>query len=92
MIIIHLTIINRNMALMLLDEIEDINLMYYSFRRVIILKRRVDKKVVKKLKKLAEKDYDKQPDIQLRHAYPPIWQWPPNANTKVVLYTALGIS
>jgi glycosyltransferase involved in cell wall biosynthesis len=77
-----LTIINRNLAI-LLDEVEGIDVCLTPLDEYNP-SAAVDKKIVKKLKDLANKEYDEAPDIQLRHAYPPIWQWPPSADTKVV--------
>jgi glycosyltransferase involved in cell wall biosynthesis len=77
-----LTIINRNIAL-ILNEIEDINLTITPLDQYNP-EARLSKEIVKKIKKLSEKTSDKQPDIQLRHAYPPIWQWPIGSDTKVV--------
>jgi glycosyltransferase involved in cell wall biosynthesis len=72
-----LTIINRNVAL-ILNEMEDINL--YTPEAAL------DKEIVKKLKNIASKEIDgnSYPDIQIRHSYPPVWQWPTHDQTKVV--------
>ena len=43
----------------------------------------VDVSTVKLIKKLANKE-EKVIDVQLRHSYPPIWNWPTDKNTKVV--------
>ena len=37
---------------------------------------------LKALKKLM-KNIDEEPDIQIRHTYPPIWKWPVSDKTKV---------
>ena len=44
---------------------------------------KLDKNVVKQLKVLEQAETG-EPDIQLRHSYPPIWQWPTSDRTKVV--------
>jgi glycosyltransferase involved in cell wall biosynthesis len=77
-----LTIINRNIALFMSD-MEGVDL-YITPLDQYNPEARLDKEIVKKIKKLSEKSSDKQPDIQLRHAYPPIWQWPVGSDTKVV--------
>ena len=43
----------------------------------------VDVSTVKLIKKLANKE-EKVIDVQLRHSYPPISNWPTDKNTKVV--------
>ena len=44
---------------------------------------KLDKNIVKQLKILQQAETS-EPDIQLRHSYPPIWQWPASDRTKVV--------
>ena len=44
---------------------------------------KIDKDIIKQLKVL-EKAETSEPDIQIRHSYPPIWQWPASDRTKVV--------
>ena len=44
---------------------------------------RVDVNTLKLIKKLSNKE-EKVIDVQLRHSYPPIWNWPTDKNTKVV--------
>jgi len=44
---------------------------------------KLDKNIVKQLKTL-EKAETGEPDIQVRHSYPPIWQWPTSDRTKVI--------
>lgn len=44
----------------------------------------VDKNIVKQLKKLQSIDLGNSPDIQVRHTYPPIWNWPTSDTTKVI--------
>jgi len=75
-----LSIINRNLAIGLHNagvavQIIAIDSYDHEFK--------VDKESVKILQKL-RKSTDKVPDIQVRHTYPPIWQWPENKKTKIV--------
>jgi glycosyltransferase involved in cell wall biosynthesis len=79
-----LTIINRNVAL-ILNEMEDINL-YITPLDEYTPEAALDKEIVKKLKNIASKEIDgnSYPDIQIRHSYPPVWQWPTHDQTKVV--------
>ena len=44
---------------------------------------KLDREVVKTLKQLESQEGD-SPDIQVRHTYPPIWNWPVSDNTKVI--------
>ncbi len=79
-----LTIINRNIAL-ILNESDNINL-YITPLDDYNPNAGLDKGVVKKLKDISAKEIDANsyPDIQIRHSYPPVWQWPTNERTKVV--------
>lgn len=45
---------------------------------------KVDREEVKLLKKYDLKEPPFEPDIQLRHSYPPIWRWPLSEKTKIV--------
>ena len=77
-----LSIINRNLVLKLAElhpnwEISITPLDSYDPEY------RVEKNVVKQLKVLEQVETG-EPDIQLRHSYPPIWQWPASDRTKVV--------
>ena len=79
-----LTIINRNIAL-ILNENENIDL-YITPLDDYNPDANLPKQIVKKLKELAGKSIDENsyPQVQLRHAYPPVWQWPLKEQTKVV--------
>lgn len=79
-----LTIINRNIAL-ILNENDNIDL-YITPLDDYTPDAGLDKEVVKKLKDISAKEIDgnSYPDIQIRHSYPPIWQWPSDERTKVV--------
>ena len=77
-----LSIINRNLAIKLAElhpdwEISITPLDSYDPEY------RVEKNIVKQLKVLEQAETG-EPDIQLRHSYPPIWQWPASDRTKVV--------
>ena len=75
-----LSIINRNLLLeMDKKEIDVFITPIDSFDP----KYNLDKEIVRIIKKYetAEKN---EPDVQLRHSYPPIWQWPVSDKTKVV--------
>ena len=43
---------------------------------------KVNKESIKTLKELEGKETE--PDIQIRHTYPPIWRWPTHNKTKIV--------
>ena len=79
-----LTIINRNIAL-ILNEIDNIDL-YITPLDDYEPSAGLDKKIVKKLKDISAKEIDDNsyPDIQIRHSYPPVWQWPTHERTKIV--------
>lgn len=75
-----LSIVNRQLALQLAKLNPDF--------RIIALdsydpEYNLDKNTVKQLKDL-EADTTEPADVQLRHTYPPIWQWPESEKTKVV--------
>ena len=44
---------------------------------------KLDKNIIKLIKKYEIKE-KKEPDLQLRHTYPPIWRWPISDKTKIV--------
>ena len=44
---------------------------------------KLDKNIVKQLKTLEQAETG-EPDIQVRHSYPPIWQWPASDRTKII--------
>ena len=76
-----LTIINRNLALRL-QKYHDV---YITPLDSYDPSHNISKEVVKDLKILAAKELPRAgADIQIRHSYPPIWQWPPAEKTKVV--------
>lgn len=78
-----LSIVNRNIVLNMYNMLGD------DFRLCITPldtynpESGLDKKEVKILKELAGVTLE-DVDVQLRHSYPPIWQWPVSEKTKVV--------
>ena len=44
---------------------------------------KLDKNIVKQLKTLEQAETG-EPNIQVRHSYPPIWQWPASDRTKII--------
>jgi len=75
-----LSIVNRNLVLEMSKagaEVRIVALDSYSPEF------KLDKEVVKQLKSLEVLD-DKHVDVQVRHSYPPIWEWPTSGGTKVV--------
>ena len=77
-----LSIINRNLVIKLAEahpdwEISITPLDSYDPEY------KLDKEITKQLKVLEQAETG-EPDIQLRHSYPPIWQWPASDRTKVV--------
>lgn len=74
-----LSIVNRNTALQLQQYVDLCILPLDKFNSEF----KVDTQQVNSLMQLAGKSID-NPDIQLRHSYPPIWKWPEHSNTKVV--------
>ena len=52
---------------------------------------KLDSNIVKELKALEAKDLgETNPEIQIRHSYPPIWNWPVSDDTKVIYIFNLG--
>lgn len=77
-----LTIINRYLAL-LLSEKEGVQLCITPLDQYSP-ESKLPKKIVKKLKQLESVENETSPDIQIRHSYPPVWNWPKDAKTKVI--------
>jgi len=79
-----LTIINRNLALAF-NEMEGINL-FITPLDDYNPSAKVDKEIVRKIKNIASKELDgnSYPEIQIRHTYPPVWQWPVSEKTKII--------
>lgn len=74
-----LSMINRQLAIGLAKANINVNIVALDSYDP---KYKLSKEVVKTLKQLESVDIT--PDIQVRHTYPPIWEWPENKNTKVV--------
>jgi len=74
-----LTIINRNIALALKDKVD----LMITPMDAPDPQFGVDKEVIKQLLEMANQDKD-HADVQIRHTYPPIWQWPSHPKTKVI--------
>jgi glycosyltransferase involved in cell wall biosynthesis len=76
-----LSIVNRNLVLALAKQGTSI--------RIVPLDKydpmySIDKSVIKALKNLEISSETAIPDVQIRHSYPPIWEWPTHKETKVV--------
>ena len=77
-----LSIINRNLVIKLAEahpdwEISITPLDSYDPEY------KLDKEITKQLKVLEQAETG-EPHIQLRHSYPPVWQWPASDRTKIV--------
>ncbi len=79
-----LTIINRNLAVMLSKFKPDWDI-YITPLDQVDPNDNLDKNTIKDIKELEKKDLaDKVVDIQIRHTYPPVWNWPKNKETKII--------
>ena len=76
-----LSIINRQIALNL-NKVEDFNIFLTPLDE-LTNDFKVNKNNIKTIKTLSEKECD-YVHIQIRHSYPPIWNWPTNKETKVI--------
>ena len=74
-----LSIINREIATRLGDRFD----VYITPVDPLSNQARLPVEKLRKLKELSEKELDVA-DIQLRHLYPPVWNWPVDKKTKVV--------
>ena len=78
-----LTIINRNVATRLAKKFD----VYITSLDSYDPQFNIDHNLLSEIKKLEQKDLgDQVADIQVRHSYPPVWHWPQNKKTKVVLF------
>jgi len=76
-----LTIINRNIVTRLSKKFD----VYITPLDKFDSQYKISTELVKNLKKLETKDLgESNPDIQIRHSYPPIWNWPVGDKTKVI--------
>lgn len=73
-----LSIVNRNIAINLKDKV---NLRCFALDAPI--SNSVSKQEIQEIVNLTKKE-DFKADIQVRHSYPPIWNWPVNKHTRVV--------
>ena len=76
-----LSIINRYLALKL-SKSKNINLCITPLDN-INPDYNLNISTIKQLEKIALNDLDRV-DIQLRHTYPPVWNWPESKDTKVI--------
>lgn len=76
-----LTIINRNIAIRLSKKFD----VYLTPLDQFDPEYKLNSDIVGELKKLEAKDLGEQaPDIQMRHSYPPVWNWPAHSKTKII--------
>ena len=75
-----LSLVNRNIALNLKAKNVNVKITALDSYKP---EYKLDKKVVNTLKELEQIVFDTI-DVQVRHTYPPVWNWPEEENTKVV--------
>ena len=76
-----LTIINRNIVTKLSKKFD----VFITPLDKFDPQYKISSDAVKELKKLEAKDLkEDSPDIQIRHSYPPIWNWPVSDKTKII--------
>lgn len=76
-----LTIINRNIVTRLSKKFD----VFITPLDKFDPQYKIPSEAVKELKKLETKDLKEDcPDIQIRHSYPPIWNWPVSDKTKII--------
>lgn len=76
-----LTIINRNVAIRLAKKLD----VYITPLDQYDPQFNLSSDTIGELKKLEQKELGEQaPDIQIRHCYPPVWNWPSHKKTKVI--------
>ena len=76
-----LSIVNRNIALELVKKGLKVRIIALDSYDPMYL---VNKADIRTLKTLENTEPDTVPAVQLRHTYPPMWNWPANDETKVV--------
>ena len=80
-----LSIVNRNIVKYLSSHSDKINLAITPLDTFDIRHNRLSKEELSLIKKLSLTELPvKEPDIQLRHSYPPIFRWPLSNKTKVI--------
>ena len=76
-----LTIINRNIATRLAKKFD----VYITALDEYDSKFNITIDQISDIKKLEEKDLgEKVVDVQIRHSYPPVWNWPKSDGTKII--------
>lgn len=76
-----LSIINRNVAIRLAKKFD----VYVTPLDEYDPQFNLSSDVIGDIKSLEQKELGEQaPDIQIRHCYPPVWNWPSHAKTKVI--------
>jgi hypothetical protein len=75
-----LSIVNRNIVLELVKKGQEVSIVPLDAYDPSY---GVDKEHIKTLKNIEGVEND-SPDIQVRHTYPPIWNWPVSDKTKIV--------
>lgn len=76
-----LSIVNRNIVLGLHKQGKKVKIVPLDSYDPIYAVNKTDVKTLKQLEKI---ESTTAPDIQVRHTYPPIWEWPVDDSTKVV--------
>jgi hypothetical protein len=77
-----LAIVNRKIALELSKHVDTIKLFITPLDK-FTPSQKLNKDEIKILKSL-EKTSEEEPDIQIRHTYPPMWRFPVSKKTKVI--------
>lgn len=76
-----LSIVNRNLVLELVKQGISVNIVPLDQYDPMYS---LSKDIVRSLKNLEAEHSKEIPDVQLRHSYPPIWEWPAHESTKIV--------
>ena len=76
-----LSIVNRNIVLGLHKQGQSVKIIPLDSYDPVYSLNKADVKVLKSLEKV---EFDTAADVQIRHTYPPIWEWPVSDNTKVI--------
>jgi glycosyltransferase involved in cell wall biosynthesis len=75
-----LSIVNRNIVLQLHKKGQNIKIVALDSYDPSYLLSKDDVKILKQLESVEGEN----PDIQVRHSYPPIWNWPVSDSTKII--------
>lgn len=76
-----LSIVNRNIVLGLAKLGHELRIIALDSYDPLY---NLDKEQVRTLKRLEQYKLEEIPEIQVRHSYPPIWEWPTQDTTKIV--------